>query len=155
MGLLSSLSLSSRVKTINIYGPPGILQYLHFCRKYSQTTFKYSLNIYTTTYGYINTSTSYIVYALPIDWHGSQLIYNILEKEKIGRFQLKKAQIFEIARGPIYGHLKSQGRLLTPDGHIIMGKYFTNAYHIGLKITWLMQKYSYRFSSELISTPYK
>lgn len=153
MGLLSSLSLSSRVHKISIYGPPGILHYLNFCRKYSQTTFKYSLDIHTITYGYLSNHISNIIYALPINNHNSQISYNIIEKEKIGRFKLEKAQIFQINRGPIYGYLKAQERLLTPDGHIVMGRYFTDTYHIGLKIIYLIEKYSCRLSHELTNIP--
>lgn len=150
MGLLSSLSLSSRVQKINIYGPHGIFQYLHFCRKYSQTTFKYRLDIHTIEYGYIHHNISHITYAVPINPYNNKINYNIIEREKIGRFQLVKAQIFHIVPGPIYGYLKSQGRLLTPDGHIIFGKYFTDKYYMGLKIICLINKYNSRSSHELI-----
>lgn len=151
MGFLSSLSLSSRVHKINIYGPPGIFQYLHFCRKYSQTTFKYSLEIHTIKYGYINNNISNIIYSFPINHYNNEINYGIIEKEKIGRFKLQKAEIFQIPHGPVYGYLKSQGRLLTPDGNIIYGKYFTDTYYIGLKIIYLINKYSSRSSHELIN----
>lgn len=152
MGLLSSLSLSSRVHKISIYGPEGIFQYLYFCRKYSQTTFKYSLEIHTIDYGYIQNNISNIIYAIPIHYYKNELYYGIIETEKLGRFKLDKASIFQITPGPCYGYLKSQGRLLTPDGHILCGKYFTNTYYLGVKIIYLVHKYSYRSSNELVNT---
>ena len=144
MGLLSSLSLSSRVHKIHIYGPPGIFQYLQYSRKYSQTTFKYSLEIHTIRYNYINNHLCNIIYALTSDSYNSQIQYSIIEKEKIGRFRSKKAHLFNIESGPVYGYLKSQGRFITPDGNILSGKYFTHDYSIGVKFYIYHRKISFK-----------
>nr|YP_009314435.1 Ribonuclease Z [Liagoropsis maxima]SCW22689.1 Ribonuclease Z [Liagoropsis maxima] len=151
IGLLSSLSLSCRVKTINIYGPPGLLHYLHFARKYSQTTFKYKLIIHIINHEYIDTSLSYLLYSQPVDNHKHSLLYIFLEKEKIGRFQIRKAQIYGIQPGPFYGFLKIQKKYLLPDGNIVSGKHFTHKHAKGLKLLYVPGEYTYRLPFELTS----
>jgi ribonuclease Z len=149
MGLLSSLSLSSRVHKIHIYGPSGIFQYLQFSRKYSQTTFKYCLEIHIIQNEYVSFNSSHLIYSHTIKDRASEIEYIILEKEKIGRFKSTKAQLFKITPGGLYGDLKLQNRFLVPDGFIISGKYFTNDYSIGLKILYLVNQYCSRSSVEL------
>lgn len=148
MGLLSSLSLNSRIYQINIYGPPGISNYLQFARKYSQTMFKYKLEVHVLSYGYIAYSLPNLIYAYSIDLKSNQIEYIILEKEKIGRFLLTKAKAFNLIAGPLYGYLKLQNRFITPDGYIIAGKFFTSNRSLGLKITYLEHKHGYRPSIE-------
>nr|BBI37152.1 Uncharacterized protein ycf56 [Palmaria palmata] len=136
MGLLSSLSLSSRIDKVNIYGPPGLTQYLQFARKYSQTTFKYNLLVRVVNYGYISIGPSYLIQVHRLDNRTEELVYNIIEKEKMGRFKSTKAQKFSIKSGPLYRNLKSHHSFICPDGNILSGIYFTHPYAIGLKLSY-------------------
>jgi ribonuclease Z len=138
IGLLSSLSLSSRLHTLVIYGPKGISHYLQFLRKYSQTTFRFCLDIHIIEQGFLDCNESYSIYAYPMDPAFTDFEYIIIENEKIGRFKPIKANRFQITSGPIYGKLKAQHRFVMPDGSIIAGKYFTDPYYIGLKIVYLI-----------------
>lgn len=150
MGFLSSLSLNSRIHQINLYGPPGLSNYLKLARKYSQTTFKYNIAIYNLYYGYITSNFPYIIYSYPLDIKNQQCEYIILEKEQVGRFLLSKAKLFNLISGRFYGDLKRQNRFLTPDGNILSGKFFTGRRAIGLKILYLIQVYGYRSSIESV-----
>jgi ribonuclease Z len=148
IGLLSSLSLNSRIHNLSIYGPQGLFQYLQLSRKYSQTTFKYKLNIYILKNGFIKINNLYDTYIYTRNPSINKLQCLILEEEKIGRFKPQKANIFQIKTGPWYGKLKSQYKLIGPDGCIITGKYFTNPYNLGFKITYLFHNYCFRNSIE-------
>lgn len=150
MGFLSSLSLNSRIHQVNLYGPPGLSNYLKLARKYSQTTFKYNIAIYTLSYGYLASNFPYIICSYPFDTKNQQFEYVILEREQIGRFLLYKAESFKFISGPLYGDLKRQKRFLTPDGNILAGKFFTDRRSIGLKILYLIQVYAYRSSIESV-----
>nr|QHO64052.1 Ribonuclease Z [Lympha mucosa] len=147
-GLLSSLSLNSRIHTLNIYGPQGLFQYLQLSRKYSQTTFKYKLNIYIVQNGFIKINHLYNTYIYPVHNSNNKLQCLILEEEKTGRFKPQKANIFQIKTGPLYGKLKSKYKLIGPDGCIIRGQYFTNQYDLGFKIIYLFHNYCHRNSIE-------
>jgi ribonuclease Z len=152
IGLLSSLSLSSRIHTLSIYGPQGLFQYLQFLRKYSQTTFKYRLNIHILRYGFIKINSLCNTYIYPTDCSINQLQCIIFEEEKIGRFKPLKASIFQIKTGPLYGKLKSKCRLIGPDGCVARGKFFTNPYYAGFKAIYVFHKYCYRNFMEFTCT---
>jgi ribonuclease Z len=152
IGLLSSLSLSSRIHTLSIYGPQGLFQYLQFLRKYSQTTFKYRLNIHILKYGFIKINSLCNAYIYPADCSINQLQCIIFEEEKTGRFKPLKANIFQIKTGPLYGKLKSKYRLIGPDGCVVRGKFFTNPYYSGFKAIYFFHKYCYRNSIEFTRT---
>ncbi len=152
VGFLSSLSLNSHFHKINLYGPTGLSKYLQLARKYSQTTFKYKIEVYTIKYGYLNSNLIYLIYSYPLDSKSQEFEYIVLEKEQLGRFISSKAQDFNIISGPLYGDLKLQHRFITPDGYIISGKFFTYGRSTGFKILYLIQKYGYRSSFESVTS---
>nr|YP_009297822.1 hypothetical protein Kuma_122 [Kumanoa americana]AOM67556.1 hypothetical protein Kuma_122 [Kumanoa americana] len=150
IGLLSSFSLNTKMDTLNVYGPHGLLTYLQFLKKYAQTTFKYKLKIYTIGYGFFKLTSSCHLYTLPTFNHYKKLECIFIEKEKIGRFKPLKAQSFNIPIGPLYGKIKLKYRILVRDGLIINQKYFTHSYYKGLKIIVCFNQYGYRNTTEYI-----
>nr|YP_010873088.1 Ribonuclease Z [Nemalion vermiculare]WGV34376.1 Ribonuclease Z [Nemalion vermiculare] len=154
MGLLASLSLTNNIyeKSLNMYGPPGLLHYLQFARKYSHTAFKYSLIIHIIEISSILKKFPYFFYFVHSSKWKHNLIPIFLESEKNGRFQSNKALLYGIESGPIYGCLKRHKKYLLPDGSIISGKYFTCSYAIGIKILYLRNTYGFRLTLELLSS---
>nr|YP_009313415.1 Ribonuclease Z [Galaxaura rugosa]SCW21669.1 Ribonuclease Z [Galaxaura rugosa] len=151
MGLLSSLSLSCHIQHINIYGPPGIFEYLQLARKYSQTTFRYSLKIHIINYNKYQLNILHILHAKPQDIYKHTFMYSFIEKERVGRFQLYKANnIYKIEPGSIYAYLKHQKKCIMPDGLIVSGKYFTHEYMIGIKLLYSDKLNAMRKSVESI-----
>nr|YP_009293923.1 hypothetical protein Ahnf_126 [Ahnfeltia plicata]AOM65611.1 hypothetical protein Ahnf_126 [Ahnfeltia plicata]UAT97386.1 hypothetical protein Ahn.pli.Chile.pt_070 [Ahnfeltia plicata] len=149
LGLLSSLSLSSRIKTLHIYGPPGLEKYVEFGRKYSQTNFRYKLHIHKLSTGLIVNHPVYQIYSFANYLSHSQLEFLIISKEKIGKFNLDKAEYFNIIPGPLYGKLKIGNDFLLPDGSIISGGNFTGEYDLGYKISFILKLYYKRKSIEI------
>jgi ribonuclease Z len=148
IGLLSSLSLNTRIKTLNIYAPAGLIKYLQLLKKYSQTAFKYNLKIHIIQYGFLRISSFCSIYIYPSNNNIKQLECILIEKEKTGRFKPLKAHLYKIHIGPLYGKLKAKYRLVGADGIVIKGEYFTYPYHLGIKIIYLTQKHGYRPSVE-------
>lgn len=145
-GLLSTFSLNSRKQIFKIYGPPGLLQYIWFLRKYSYITFRYILDICIIKSLYIYLNRSLYLYSHLTNQQEFEVL--IVENEMIGRFQSFKASNFQLLAGPLYKKLKHHYRFLLPDGSIIAGKYFTDQYYQGTKIICLFNLYSYRNSVE-------
>ena len=133
-GLLSTLNLESRNKTLYLYGPQGLNYYLKFSSKYSQTNFCYSIKVFDVTLPKVFISTSYIIKIIPFQNDKRHLGYIIFSKQKPGRFKLLKAQIFNLTQGPLYGKLKQYSIFLTPDGNIIHGKNFADIPEKGEKL---------------------
>nr|YP_009314026.1 Ribonuclease Z [Izziella formosana]SCW22280.1 Ribonuclease Z [Izziella formosana] len=149
VGLLSSLSLNDRVRSINLYGPPGLLSYINLARKYSKTSFRYNLTLYIHTSTHVYKSDSFRLYCHPLDQSQQKVKYIFLEKERPGRFQASRANKFGIIAGPVYGYLKMHRRYILPDGTMIEGKYFTNTYSQGNKISFSSNQYGFRINYEL------
>ncbi len=152
VGLLSSLSLNDRIKNINLYGPPGLLAYINLARKYSKTTFKYHLSIYILQYTVMYKYGHFHLYLYPVDISNNNIQYTFLEQERYGRFQSYKAQLHGFHAGPLYGYLKMHNKYILPDGTIIAGKYFTNTYLEGIKLSYSKDKYGFRINYELINS---
>lgn len=146
LGLLSSLSLTNRKKTLNIYGVKGIEQYLEFGKKYSQTNFRYNLYCHILKTGIIIKNENYHLYSF-LDH--SKFEFLLISQEQHGKFKLNQAQSFNLITGPLYGKLKNGYIFLLPDGLIIEGQRFTEKNQAGSKISLITNKYNRRNSSEV------
>lgn len=145
LGLLSSLSLSTRIKKLDIYGPIGLSKYICLGRKYSQTNFRYTLQIHNISTGLISSNLLYKIYAFAINNRNISFNYNIINAEKIGKFSLMKAIKHRIPIGPLYRKLKIGHEFILPDGLFIYGNHFISQYTIGNKIT-LISNYGTRLN---------
>lgn len=134
-GLLSTLNLESRSKTLCLYGPKGLKYYLRFSSKYSQTNFCYSIKVFEITSPRIFIGSSYAITVMSFQNNNNHLGYMIFSKQRPGRFNLSKAQVFNLIRGPLYGKLKQYNVFLTPDGNTIHGKNFADIPEKGDKLT--------------------
>uniref|UniRef100_UPI0030025BA7 Ribonuclease Z n=1 Tax=Anunuuluaehu liula TaxID=3049639 RepID=UPI0030025BA7 len=146
LGLLSSLNLIQRNKTLHIYSPKGLEKYLELGKKYSQTNFNYRLYLHTLKTGLIINSYTHQVYTFA---NNSKFEFSIIDKEKYGKFKLNKAKIFNLILGPLYSKLKKGSQFLLPDGYILDGNYFTENNNYGIKVSFILNKYHKRNSVEI------
>lgn len=146
LGLLSSLSLINRKKTLNIYGEKGIEKYLELGKKYSQTNFRYSLYCHVLTTGIIIKNSNYHIYSF-CDY--LKLEFLLIFKKRYGKFKFNQAQKFNLTTGPLYGKLKNGYIFILPDGLIIAGEQFTEKNKASLKISLIYNQYITRSSLEI------
>ena len=136
MGLLASCGLAGNVNRIDLYGPPGLSEYLQSCTRYSQTHFSYPLKVHKVEPGVVFEDEEYIVTCDYLKHKVTAFGYRVIEKDKPGRFDVEKAKKLGIPSGPIYGQLK-QGQVVTlPDGRIINGKELCGEAQIGRKFVY-------------------
>ncbi|NJO71586.1 MAG: ribonuclease Z [Oscillatoriales cyanobacterium RM1_1_9] len=122
LGLLASCSLAGNVKRIDLYGPPGLEDYLQACLRYSQTHLSYPIKFHKSHPGVLYENNDYIVSCGNLKHRVPAFGYRIAEKDQPGRFDVKRAEALGIPPGPVYGRLK-QGEVITlPDGRRIDGK---------------------------------
>nr|QCI09048.1 ribonuclease Z [Inkyuleea mariana] len=145
LGLLSSLNLISRKKSLHIYAPLGLDQYLELGKKYSCTNFCYSLYFHILTTGLIIEHSHYHLYTFS---RYLQFEFIIISKERYGKFNSNKAKTFYLIEGPLYGHLKKGFNFLLPDGFILNGDNFTQDNYLGEKFLFILNKYHTRQSFE-------
>jgi ribonuclease Z len=136
MGLLASCGLAGNPEKIDIYGPPGLEDYLQACRRYSQTHFSYPIQVYTVKPGCVFADAEYEVYCDRLEHRVTAYGYRIQEKDKPGRFDAEKAKQLGIPSGPLYGKLKRGETVTLPDGQILNGADFCGAPQVGQKLAY-------------------
>ncbi|MEM9003417.1 MAG: ribonuclease Z [Cyanobacteria bacterium P01_F01_bin.86] len=123
MGLLASCGLAGNPQQkVDIYGPPKLNEYLQACRRYSQTHFSFPIKVHTVQPGLVYEDNEFTVACAQLEHRVTAFGYRVEEKERPGRFDVKRAQGMGIPPGPIYGKLKNGEVVTLPDGRRINGK---------------------------------
>lgn len=135
LGLLSTLNLIGRVKSLHIYAPADLGYYLDLGKKYSRTNFSYILYLHVLKTGLIINQYGYRMYSLK-----SKNYYEFLvvQSEQYGTFNLDKATSNYIIAGPIYGKLKKGSNFLLPDGFMVDGYELTSRNQLGFQLCCLL-----------------
>lgn len=136
MGLLASCGLAGNVKRIDLYGPPGLNEYLQNCIRYSQTHFSYPVKVHTIEPGKIYEDEEYIVTCAPLKHRVTAFGYRISEKDKPGQFDAAKAKALGIPSGPIYGRLKKGEIITLENGTKVSGADFCGPVQVGRKVVY-------------------
>jgi ribonuclease Z len=136
MGLLASSGLAGIAQQIDIYGPPGLDEYIQSCCKYSHTHFASRVQVHAVKPGIVYEDEEFSVSCRPLKHRVTAFGYRISEKDRPGRFNVEKANALGIPPGPIYGKLK-QGKTVTlPDGRSIRGTDLCEAPETGRKVVY-------------------
>nr|YP_009395508.1 ribonuclease Z [Vertebrata isogona]ARW64540.1 ribonuclease Z [Vertebrata isogona] len=139
-GLLSTLNLTGRIKSLHIYAPIGLRYYLDLGKKYSRTNFSYLLYVHVLKTGLIINQYDCRIYSLKLrDYYE----FFIVQSERYGTFYLEKARSNNLMPGPTYGKLKKGCSFLLPDGFILDGSSFTSLNKLGYQ-TFCISSLFYR-----------
>ena len=142
LGLLSTISLSTAMHRIDIYGPKSLSQYIVWARKYSMTNFRYKLYLYGFKEGlavdYLSMDSCGFFYSGSSQYSG----FSLMHTEYPGVFNSANAQKHGIAFGPLYGSLKEGRNFILPDGLIVYGQDFIGGWHLGCKVVIVDHPYS-------------
>ncbi len=136
MGLLASAGLAGNPHRIDIYGPPGLEDYLRACERYSQTHFSYPIKVHKNQPGVIFEDDEYLVSCGRLEHRVTAFGYRITEKDRPGRFDVEKATALGIPFGPLYGQLKRGETVTLPDGRQFSGADFCGPTQVGRKIAY-------------------
>jgi ribonuclease Z len=135
-GLLASCGLAGNVERVDIYGPPGLNEYLQAVARYSYTHFSFPVKVHTIRPGVIYSDDEFTVTCGLLHHRITSFGYRISEKDKPGRFDVEKATAMQIPPGPIYGQLKRGETVTLPDGRVINGNELCGPTEIGRKIAY-------------------
>lgn len=136
MGLLASCGLAGNVEHIDIYGPPGLNEYLQAALRYSHTHFSYPVKVNAIRPGVIYEDDEFIVTCAPLHHRITTFGYRVAEKDRPGRFDIEKAKQMQIPPGRVYGQLKRGETVKLPDGRVFHGAEFCGPTEIGRKIAY-------------------
>ncbi|MEH2072344.1 MAG: ribonuclease Z [Nostoc sp.] len=136
MGLLATCGLAGNVERIDIYGPPGLNEYIQTASRYSYTHFSYPIKVHAIRPGVIYEDDDFIVSCGNLHHRITAFGYRVAEKDRTGRFDIEKAKALQIPPGRIYGQLKRGETVTLNDGRVIHGVELCGPTEIGRKIAY-------------------
>jgi len=136
MGLLASCGLAGNTDRIDIYGPAGLAEYLRASQKYSRTNLAFPLKVHPIQPGVVYEDQEFIVSCNPLKHRIPAFGYRVTEKDRPGRFNVKKATALGIPSGPLYGKLKNGETVTLPDGRQIKGTELCGEPEVGRKVVY-------------------
>nr|YP_009391567.1 ribonuclease Z [Laurenciella marilzae]ARW59711.1 ribonuclease Z [Laurenciella marilzae] len=148
LGLLSSLNLIGRTKSLHLYGPVDLRYYLDLGKKYSRTNFNYVIYLHVLKTGLIINHYDYRIYAL---YCQSSFEFIFIKSERYGTFFLDKARYNYLVPGPLYGKLKKGMSFLLPDGFIMNGTSLTSRNNLGFHLNCFTDNFYRRKVFENVS----
>jgi ribonuclease Z len=136
MGAIASSGLAGNAQKIDLYGPPGLAEYLQACAKYSYLNLGSRVQVHTVKPGLVYEEEQFIVHCQLLKHRVPAYGYRVTEKDRPGRFNLEKAQALKIPPGPIYGKLKQGETVTLKDGRQINGQELCGEPEIGRKVVY-------------------
>jgi len=137
MGLLASCGLAGVGQAIDLYGPPGLADYLKACSKYSHTHLANRIRVNTIQEdGLIYEDEEFKVSCGLLKHRIPAYGYRIEEKDRPGRFQVEKAKALGIPSGPMYGQLKRGETITLSNGKRIRGSELCEPTEPGRKLAY-------------------
>ncbi|MEH2060889.1 MAG: ribonuclease Z [Nostoc sp.] len=136
MGLLATCGLAGNVERIDIYGPPGLNDYIQSASRYSYTHFSYPIKVHAIRPGVIYEDNDFTVSCGNLHHRITAFGYRVAEKDRTGRFDIEKAKELQIPPGRIYGQLKRGETVTLDDGRVIDGTQLCGPTEIGRKIAY-------------------
>jgi ribonuclease Z len=141
-GLLSTMALDRRERSLTLIGPPGIHEYLDTLARLKILFVNYPLevreidgraqnagdqrggqsavaNARERVLGVVHEAAEYTVYSRPIDHRIFALGYRVEERPRPGRFDLERARALGVPEGPMFGRLQAGNDVELLDGRVI------------------------------------
>jgi ribonuclease Z len=131
LGLLQTMTMQHRTKSLEIYGPIGIEEFIAANIKVLNLRLSFPVIITIIKEGMIFDSSIYSIYACKANHSIVTFAYIFKEKDRSGRFNIEKAKFLEIPEGKLWKQLqngmevKIGERTIFPDqilGHKRKGK---------------------------------
>ncbi|MBI4595606.1 MAG: ribonuclease Z [Candidatus Tectomicrobia bacterium] len=138
MGLLMSFEMNNRNDPLNIFGPPGLLEYITTCTRLFCTHFSFNMNIKELNSGTCWEDEEYQIQCAPLLHRVFTLGYSLQEKDRTGKFLPEKATKLGINPGPLFGQLQKGKSITLPDGTVVSPEMVTGAKRKGQKIAYCL-----------------
>ena len=136
-GLLASCGMAGTgQQQIDIYGPTALGKYLEACRRYSKTQSSYPIKVHITEPGTVYEDNDYKVVCQRLKHRIPAHGYRIIEKDRTGHFDVKRAATLGIPPGPLYGQLKRGEVVTLADGRRINGADLCGPTIVGRKLAY-------------------
>jgi ribonuclease Z len=133
LGLLQTMSLQNRTESVEIFGPPGIDEFLAVNLKILNFGLTFPVKIVRIKEGLAHDDATYSVLVCEADHSIPAYSYLFAEKDKPGRFYPEKAKSLGIPEGKLWHELQT-GNEITLEGKTIRPSDVTGEKRKGKKI---------------------
>jgi len=136
-GLLQTMSLLDRERKLEVYGPPGIGDFLNAIQQTVQFHLAFPLEVFEIRDGNIvSEEREYEVHAVWADHVVPNLAYAFIEKPRPGKFDLEKAKALGIPEGPFWSKLQHGSSVKLPSGLVVKSKEVVGPPRPGRKVAY-------------------
>jgi len=134
-GLLHSMSFMGRRRELEIYGPPGIREFVECSTETVKFRSMFPVRIFEVHAGAVVRSDAYAIQAAWADHGIPCLSYALVEADKPGRFYPARARRLRIPKGPLWKNLQ-MGKSVKVGGRRIAASTVVGPPRKGLKISY-------------------
>ena len=149
MGLLATCGMAGDARRIDIYGPPGLAEFVRESTRRSHTRFSYPAEVHTIEAGEVFADSEFIVSCSPLLHRVPAFGFRVTERDRAGHFDVEKAAALGVPAGPLYGRLKRGERVTLPDGREIEGRELCGPTETGRSVVYCTDTVYCRSAVEL------
>lgn len=136
-GLLQTMSLLGRERRVDLFGPPGLKDFLECIKDTVQFVLTFSVEIHEIKKaGVICDEEEYVVRAISSNHIVPGLAYAFVEKPRPGKFYPEKAEALGVQKGPSWSRLQQGKDVELQDGRIVRSKDVMGLSRLGRKIVY-------------------
>ena len=136
-GLLQTMALMDRQKTVQVYGPVGIVEFLRCLQESLQFALTYRLEVYEVAdAGVVCEEAEYRVLAVKSNHVVTSFSYAFVEKPRAGKFIPEKAHVLGVPLGAAWGKLQHGETLTLPDGTVVKPEDVSGPIRKGRKVVY-------------------
>jgi ribonuclease Z len=136
-GLLQTMALLDRQRTLDVFGPAGIRRFLEGIRETVQFVLTFPVEIHEIKEeDVICEEDEYTVQAVWANHVIPSLAYALAEKPRPGKFHPDKAKALKVPEGPLWSMLQRGLKVKLPDGQVVKPEQVIGAPRAGRKIVY-------------------
>jgi ribonuclease Z len=119
-GLIQTMALLDRDKPLQVYGPPGVKNFIECIKATVQFGLTFPVEVYEIQEaGVVCEEPEYIIQAVWANHVTPSLAYALVEKPRPGKFYPEKAKALGVPEGPLWGQLQRGKPVKLPDGRTV------------------------------------
>jgi ribonuclease Z len=135
-GLIQSMSLLGRTEKLEIYGPPGIKNFVKSILRTVKFTLTFPVKVFEVHGGVVYKNSEYEVRAVRTSHVVPGLAYALIEGNRSGKFHPERARALGVPKGPLWSKLQRGENVRLPKGKIVKSRDVIGPPRPGRKIVY-------------------